>query len=250
MAKWRKTTVAGPLVMEAVYPAINPRDSETVRREKKKLTTMARQLANDKAAYRKLELLLAANFTPGDLFITLTYDDKHLPDSRKEALSRIRYFWKKLSNIRKKKGQDLLYLYNTEHRHGEGRWHHHVFINATGEDYEDIRKAWIYGDVVDVETFELNRDKTYETMARYMTKEYRDKPGDNLFNHSQNLRKPETETRRVANDEDLRPPKDAVLLFDTGDVRTAYGHYRFIKYMYTPTAKAPRAKRRKRRRKQ
>ena len=147
MAKWRKTTVAGPLVMEAVYPAINPRDSETVRREKKKLTTMARQLANDNAAYRKLELWLAANFTPGDLFLTLTYDDAHLPGSRKEALSRIRYFWRKLSAVRAAKGQELRYIYVTEQKHGEGRWHHHVFINATGEDFEDIRKAWIYGKV-------------------------------------------------------------------------------------------------------
>ena len=247
MAKWRKTTVAGPLVMEAVYPAINSRDSETVRREKKKLTSEARQRANDKAAYRKLELWLAANFTPGDLFLTLTYDDAHLPGSRKEALSRIRYFWRKLSAARAAKGQELRYIYVTEHKHGEGRWHHHVFINATGEDFEDIRKAWIYGKVQDYEKFELSRDKTYETMARYLTKETRDKPGDNFFNHSQNLRKPETETRRVDNDEELRPPNGAVVLFDTGDVRTAYGHYRFIKYMYTPTAKAPRAKRRRRR---
>lgn len=38
-----------------------------------------RETLNARTSFQKLERTLAANFDNGDLFITLTYDDKHLP---------------------------------------------------------------------------------------------------------------------------------------------------------------------------
>lgn len=247
MAKFKKTIVAGPLVIETVYPAPNPRDSAGVRAGKKALSSEAQQRMNLKYAYQKLELEIAANFGVRDLWVTLTYDDDHLPGSRKEANAIMASFWKKLRAARRGEGQELRYIYVTEHKHGDGRWHHHALINATGDDYELIRRLWKRGNV-EFRQLRVDRDKNFETLARYMCKEQRDKVGQCLWSGSRNLQKPEYDCCRVPNDTPLTPPENAAVLSDTGDIRTEYGHYRYIKYLaggWPGSEQAPRAKRRR-----
>ena len=248
MAKFKKIIVAGPLVIETVYPAPNPRDSEGVRQGKKALSSQAQQRMNLKYAYQKLELEIASNFGIGDLFATLTYDAEHLPGSRKEANAKIKAFWKRLRAARNVLAQELRYIYVTEHKHGDGRWHHHALINSTCEDFNAIQRIWGQGNV-SFKTIRVDRDKNFETLARYLCKEQRDKVGQRLWSGSRNLRKPEKECFRVPNDTPLTPPEDALVFTDTGDVTTAYGHYRYIKYLgagWKATPK-PKAKRRRRR---
>lgn len=247
MAKFKKVIVAGPLVVETVYPAPNPRDSVGVRQGKKALSSQAQQRMNLKYAWQKLELLIAANFGIKDLWCTFTYDDEHLPSSRKEANAQMKAFFRKLREARKGKGQELRYIYVTEHKHGEGRWHHHVLINSTGDDFAVIRELWKQG-LVDFKTIRINRDLNYETLARYMCKEQRDKIGLRLWSGSRNLNKPERECWRVSDDTPSAPPKSSPLVFaDTGDVTTAYGHYRYVKYLVAggKVASPPRVKRRR-----
>ena len=248
MAKFKKIIVAGPLVIETVYPAPNPRDSEGVRQGKRHLSSEAQQRMNLKYAWQKLELEIAANFGVKDLYATITYDDKHLPSSRKEANARVQAFWKRLRAARKVAGRELRYIYVTEHKHGDGRWHHHVLINATGEDYDLIRKLWGQGGI-EFKQIRIDREKNYETLARYLCKEQRDKVGQRLWSGSRTLAKPERECFRVPNDTPLTPPVTATVLTDTGDINTPYGHFRYIKYLAAGWAEAerPKAKRRRRR---
>ncbi len=246
MAHIKKTVTAGCLVMQAVYPRINPRDSEAVRAGKRKHTSAAQQRLNDKSAYRQLELLLAANFCPNDIYLTLTYDDKHLPKSRAEAMNEVANFKERLK--RRRNGENPRYVYVSEHKHGDGRWHHHMVINSSGEDYEQMLEAWGKGHI-EFKRLRVDRDKNYETLARYLCKEMREKVGNRLWNSSKNLIKPETDRVSVANDETLEPPRGAIVLEDSGNVSTIYGHYRFIKYMLTnEIQKGKRARRKKRRR--
>lgn len=250
MAKFKKVIVAGPLVVEVVYPAPNPRDSVGVRQGKKALSSEAQRRMNLKYAWQKLELLIAANFGVKDLWITFTYDDEHLPASRKEANAIMKAFLRKLRAARQALGQELRYIYVTEHKHGDGRWHHHVLINATGDDFDLIRKLWAQGGV-EFKPLRIDKDKNFETLARYMCKEQRDKVGLRLWSGSRNLNKPERECWRVPDDTPLAPPSSSPLVLeDTGDVVTAYGHYRYVKYLaagwqLTPR---PRAKRKRGRR--
>lgn len=248
MAKFKKIIVAGPLVVETVYPAPNPRDSYGVRQGKKALSSEAQQRMNLKYSYQKLELEIAANFGAKDLYATFTYDDEHLPGSRKAANDKMAAFWKRLRRERAKTGRELRYIYVTEHKHGEGRWHHHVLINATGEDYALIRELWGQGNI-EFKQIRIDRDRNFETLARYLCKEQRDKVGQRLWSRSQNLRKPEKECFRVPNDTPLIPPKNATVLTDTGDVTTGYGHFRYIKYLAGGWngAEKPKAKRKRRR---
>lgn len=250
MAKFKRIITAGPLVLEAVYPAPNPRDSVGVRAGKKALSSEAQQRMNLKYAYQKLELLMAANFGVRDLYITLTYDDEYLPTSRQEAQRRMQVFFRKLRAERKAKGQDTKYIYVTEHKHGDGRWHHHVILNATGDDFQLISHLWGQGGV-EFKAIRVDRDKNYETLARYLCKEQREKLGLRLWSCSRNLAKPVRECCRVPNNTPLTPPPPsrATLLMDTGDIVTAYGHYRYVKYLVNGWGCKPAPKARRRRRK-
>ncbi len=251
MAKYKRIITAGPLVIEAVYPAPHPRDSVGARAGKKALSSEAQQRMNLKYAYQRLELLLAANFGERDLYITLTYDDDHLPASRKEAQRRIQAFIRKLRAARQALGLAVKYIYVTEHKHGDARWHHHMVLNATGDDYALVSRLWDQGGA-EYKQIRVDRDKNYETLARYLCKEQREKLGLRLWSCSRNLAKPERECLRVPNDTPLEPPpkERATLLMDTGNVQTPYGHYRYVKYLVNgwSCGERPKAKRRRRRR--
>lgn len=232
MAKYKKTITAGPLTVEVVYPAISSRDGPGVRAGKKKMQSEAQARMNLIYDYQRLELLIAANFGTKDIFATLTYDDEHLPKNRKQASGKIKYFLGKLRAARRGRGEEIRYVYNIEHKHEscEGRWHHHLLLNSTGDDFEELRRLWGQGGIEFTE-IRIDRERNFETLARYFCKEQRDKVGDRLWSVSRNLKKPEKDCRRVPNDTPLTPPPGVTVLFDTGDVLTTYGHYRYIKYL-------------------
>lgn len=245
MAKWKKIVVAGALVMESVYPRINSNEAPKIRSEKKKLSSEAQRRMNLKYSYQKLEFYLAANFRPGDLICCLTYDDKHLPNSRKEAEAKLKYFRAKLSAHRKKSGNQLVMFWNTEHKHGDGRWHHHCVINSTGEDYEDISKIWGQGEI-EFQRIKIDKQKNYESIARYMCKEDRDKVGQRAWSYTRNALKPEIETFRVPDDTPLQAPKGSIVFSEVSE-HNNYGSYRFIKYFAAGWRRQARVKANRRR---
>lgn len=141
MSKTLKQVRAGRLVCAVVYTTAAAGDSPRARTQKQRASTAARDKLNARTSFQKLERTLAANFDNGDLFITLTYDDTHLPEDREAAIRRIRSFLSKLRKARKPRGQLLHYIYVTEGGCPGGRLHHHLVVNSTGEDLEEIRPA-------------------------------------------------------------------------------------------------------------
>lgn len=256
--KTKKIITAGLLVVEAVYPRADRHDSDKVRAAKRKVSSEAQKRMNMVYSYQKLEFQLAANYRPGDLWITLTYDDAHLPKSEKEANQCVKYFLQKLREERRKRGQTVVAHWNTEHKHRhesyweDRRWHHHLPLNATGDDYELIRKCWIYGSNIDIRPLRLDKDNSYEAMARYMCKEAPEKKvGKHCWHHTRNIKHPEIETFRVENDETVQAPKGALILDEGGDRNILGGTCRVVKYLVPGWDRAPklRAKRSSRRRK-
>ena len=245
--KTKKIIHAGALVIEAVYPRMDRRDSERARAAKRKASTEAQKRMNQIYSWQKLELMLAANFRPGDLVVTLTYDDAHLPESRKASELRLKYFRQQLTVHRVMTGQELVMIWNTEHKHGDGRWHHHTVINATGEDYDLIRRLWIYGSDIEIKPLRVDKEKNYETLARYMCKEEGERLGQRKWSYTRNARKPEVETFRVEEDTTVQVPKGATEISVFSD-SNQYGSARVIKYLAPGWEKRPtvRAKRRRR----
>ena len=228
--KWKKIKVAGPLVMEAVYSRAGGRESPKVRGAKRRASTEAQQRMNAKHSWQKLELMLAANYLPGDLVVTLTYDDGHLPESRKQANDRLKKFRSQLAELRADRGEDLRMIWTTETKSGGGRWHHHCVINATGEDFAEILRLWVWGSSVDFKLLKVDKEKNYESLARYMCKEARERPALRSWSYTRSCRHPETETFLVPDDTDVKVPDDAMMLADAS-VRTDYASYHFVKYL-------------------
>ena len=243
----KKIIHAGALVIEAVYPRMDRRDSERARAAKRKASTEAQKRMNQIYSWQKLELMLAANFRPGDLVVTLTYDDAHLPESRKASELRLKYFRQQLAAHRLMTGQGLVMIWNTEHKHGDGRWHHHTVLNATGDDYDLIRRLWIYGSDIEIKPLRVDKEKNYETLARYMCKEEGERLGQRKWSYTRNARKPEVETFRVEEDTTVQVPKGATEISVFSD-SNQYGSARVIKYLAPGWQKRPtvRAKRRRR----
>lgn len=246
--KTKKIIHAGALVIEAIYPRVDRRDSDKVRAAKRKASSEAQKRMNQTYSWQKLELMLASNFRPGDLVVTLTYDDAHYPASRKASEQRLKYFRQQLTAHRLMTGRDMVMFWCTEHRHGDGRWHHHTVINATGDDYELIRKLWIYGSDVEIKPLRVDKEKNYETLAKYMCKEEGDRLGQRKWSYTRNARKPEVETFRVEDDTTVQVPKGATEIRNTSD-STQYGSFRVIKYLAPGWEKQPRPKTKRRRRK-
>lgn len=232
MKKRKKEVRAGNLVYAIISTPPAPRDPEHVRAAKAKASTQARRALNMKAAYRRLEMLLAANFTQYDLHLTLTYRDSDLPATRKEAVARLRKFLAQMRKLRQARGVMFKYIYVTEGKHGAKRLHHHVVINTTGCDIDDIRSLWPYGDQVDIE---LIADREYTDLARYITKEADDgKPvGAQMWTGSRNLEKPQVTVTWVDENETLVPPAGCYI-YEHETKCSEYASYSYIKYRIEP----------------
>ena len=256
MSKTLKQVRSGRLVCAVVYTTPTAVDSPKARAQKQKASTAARERLNARTSFQKLERTLAANFDDGDLYITLTYDDKHLPESRDKAVRRIRSFLSKLRGARKARGQPLGYIYVTEGCGPGGRLHHHVVLNSTGDDLEEIRRLWIYGDNVELRRLRFDRDYTYEDLASYLTKEPREwghpQVGERTWTPSLGLARPEETTEDVPDYLTLTAPPEAIAVEYQPPIRNGYGEYAWIKYMLPRGTgrKRPKAKRRRRRQKE
>ena len=119
MAKNRtkKIITAGMLVVEAIYPRVERGDSDRCRAAKHKASSEAQKRLNAVHSWQQLELSLAANYRAGDLWVTVTYDDEHLPRNRKEAKLRFKYFLSKLAQEQKKRKREAVVHACTEHKH-------------------------------------------------------------------------------------------------------------------------------------
>ena len=227
MAKERlKIVQAGSLWMAVQYTAIRGSDPGQRREMKSMISTPAQESLNAKLSWQRLMLILAANFRSTDLVVTLTYRDANLPRHRDEAIRRMKYFIRLLRMARKARGDPLKYVYTTEGYHSAGRLHHHLIVNATGDDYEMIRDLWHRnGDNVDFEPF--GRDGP-ERWGKYLTKEPREQGrrhvGDRTWSASRNMLKPEIDSRFVAQGTALTPPPGAFVL-DKTECENCYGRF-------------------------
>lgn len=240
--KTKKIITAGPLVLECIYPRGSAKDSPRERAAKRKLSSEAQQRMNRVYSYQKLELMLAANFRPGDLIVTLTYDEEHLPTSREQATARLKRFRSGLQRLRHRHGKGLRMIWNTENVFGQGRWHHHCVVSrGGGRDFAELRSLWPWGVNIEIRTLKIDKDHSFEGLARYLCKEARERRGLRSWSYTRSCVKPETETFPVPDTAQLQPPKGATIYEDAQE-RTEFGSYRYVKYL------APNWRRRDRRR--
>lgn len=236
--KYSKIETAGRLVRGVIYTRALPSDPCKVRQAKSRCSSAAREAMNLRLSWQKLEVVLAENFELTDLVVSLTYRDECLPFTKAQAETRLKRFIRQLRESRKLRDNATLYVYCTEGRHGNHRLHHHVVLNATGADYEEVRALWsINGDDVDFATI---ADKGYDGWAQYLTKEPRrdgSRVGERTWVPCIGLRRPTVETSTCPDNFTLTIPKGAVVL-DQSERQNAYGEYCYVKYLL-PERAAP-----------
>lgn len=230
--KRMKMETAGRLVRCIVYTASLPSESAVARQAKSRCSSAARQAMNLKLSWQKLEVLLAENFDLNDLVVTLTYREDRLPRTKAQAVTRLKRFIRQLRESRRMREDVTWYVYCTEGYHGEHRWHHHIVLNATGSDYEEIRALWAEnGDNVNFNTLE---EKGYDGWAQYLTKEPREhgKPlvGERTWVPSMGLRRPKPVSDTCEDNMTLSVPPGAVVL-DQSSKRNEYGEFAYLKYL-------------------
>lgn len=208
-----KIETAGPFVDVVVYPLAKGKCDRQERISARKCSSDLRQKANDRTAAAKLKRLIACNFKPQDLVVTLTYDDKTLPNTAE--LAREQYFKPFIKRfrreLRKAQGVEIRYIYVIEGLHGDKRLHHHMIV----PDYPDIRAIirdqWPHG----YSDFERIGARGYEEWARYLTKEPRKTGrryvGDRMWTPSIGLTKPEVVTYEVPDQYKYEPPPGVVI---------------------------------------
>lgn len=221
----RKEITAGSLWMGVQYAAAYTPDPDARRQAKAMISTPARESLNARKSWQKLMLILACNFRPGDLVVTLTYREQHLPRTREDADKQLTGFIRALRKKRGVAGTQLKYIRVTEGYHTGGRLHHHLILNTTQGDFETIRSLWRWGDDVDITHFGADGA---ERWAKYLTKEPRvlgrRYVGDRTWRASLHMIKPQILYSFVDTSQALSPPPGAVII-ERIECQNSYGRF-------------------------
>lgn len=228
-----KTMRAGRVVRQSLYAPREPNPNQ--HRRAIGISKEDKQQANLKTSYEKLLMLMCANFEPGDWWITLTYDDDHLPETREESQPYFRKFMRWFRKYRKDNKDPLRYVYCTQltTRGGGRRLHHHMVMRFEDDaDEERIRSLWVFGKIVHVRklrSFEEILDK-----AHYMCREPRELgvyvPGEQMWTGSRGLIRPKFGYTTIDSDAvDINVPVGCTELSEPVQL-PGYGGYKTIIY--------------------
>lgn len=235
MARTKRYTQvrAGRLVCAVIYDQPQAADEPHVRAAKQKISSEARKRLNRKQSRQKLEALLHANFTGADHFVTLTFRDGALPETREATQRAVAKWLGMLRQARGARGERLIYVVTVEHIRDdgtEGRWHAHVVLNRTGAgDYEEIRALWArWGDNVEIEALGSDAE-AFTARAAYMSKE-RVPVGKRCWSCAQGMARPVVTSELVDEALTIAPPAGAVIL-EQETQSNAWGSFLYIKYV-------------------
>lgn len=227
------TMRAGKVVRLALY---SPRDPNPVRTRRAISIPKEEKLrSNLKTSYEKLLMLMCANFSPGDWWVTFTYDDEHLPANREAARPYWRKFMRRMRKYRKGFKEQLLYVYCTQltTRNGGRRLHHHMVMRFEDDsDEEKICTLWEWGRVVGIR--KLKSVEEILDKAHYMCREPRELgiyvPGEQMWTASRGLVRPKFEYTTIDNDAvDISVPVGCTELCGAMQL-PGYGGYKAIIY--------------------
>lgn len=227
------TLRAGRVVRQVLYAPKEPNPNQ--RRRGISISKEDKQKANLKTSYEKLLMLVCANFSPGDWWVTLSYDDDHLPQTREESKKPFRKFIRMFRKYRKANKESLKYVYCTQltTRDGGIRLHHHMIMRWEDDsDKEKFYSLWEGGEIVyarKLKDFEDIKDK-----AGYMCREPRELgvhiPGEQMWTGSRGLYRPVPEYTMIDNDSiDISVPVGCIELCEPVQI-PGYGGYKAILY--------------------
>lgn len=188
-----KEIKAGDQFEIEIYPQFRsmdevPPEGRTIKKDNDK----AQKNLNDKNARKYVERLINENFGDDDIWMTLTYDDEHLPPDGdiNAAIKNMQNYIRRVNYQRKKRGLDSAkYVYVTAYNpDAEIRWHHHIVMDGK-MDMDTVEACWKQSSRNEVRR--LKKDENgLSGMANYIVSEKNRVPSEKRWNSSQGLRDP------------------------------------------------------------
>ena len=123
-------------ITSRIYPEY--RTVKHSRAKKAKPTSEVRALLNEKNQKEYLAHLASTNFTDRDYYITLTYNDEHLPKNYDEAVRELKKYIARAKYRAAKQGKTLKIIAVTGYGSKRKRLHHHLIISGCFMPYEII----------------------------------------------------------------------------------------------------------------
>lgn len=157
---------------------------EDGRRRRYRETTETKKNINKRHAQERAVRLHNANFSDGDILLTLTYETE--PDSWERANKELTAFIRSARNLYRKAGIEFKWFAVTE----GPRYHHHMTLSA-GVDRDELEALWAKG-YANTKKAKTESDGL-ESWARYITKRAQKQEGKGRhgYRHSRNLIDPE-----------------------------------------------------------
>ena len=161
-----KTIKSGDYLECEIFPMVLMEPG--IREARRKRTPEQMREINRRNAVKKLERLMNANFTAGDLMPHLTMDR---PCPFEEMQKIVRNFFQRLRRLAAKRGAVLRYIYviETKQEHGQQRHHLHGVINGGWISRDEIEKLWGHG-LARVDRVQ-QQEKGLAGFARYITQQ-------------------------------------------------------------------------------
>lgn len=188
-----KEISAGDQFEVEIYPQFRSMDDVPPEgRRLKKDNSKAQRNLNEKNSRKYVERLINENFGNKDIWITLTYDDAHLPPDGDigAAIRNMQRYIKRINYQRKKRGlPKAKYVYVTAYDPGaEIRWHHHMVMDGA-LDMETVEACWQQSSRNEVRHLQKDENGLFG-LANYIVEEKNRIRGERRWNSSQGLRNP------------------------------------------------------------
>lgn len=215
----KREIYSGDFLRVKIYPVYSytlPRK----RKRKYKPTSEQQKRLNDKRSKEWLCMLLETNFQGEGYYLTLSYNNKALPLSDKEAEKEASKFIRRIKEqCKRKKVADPVAVWCTE-RGKKGRLHHHVIVKC-GLTRDELENKWNKG-YKNSKVLQFN-ENGLEGIARYLPKE---PIGARRWHSTRNLQKP-IEKKQIINQKQARDLADENITFET--ISKYYPDYILIK---------------------
>lgn len=189
-----KEITAGDQFEIEIYPQFRkmedvPKEGQRIKRDNSK----AQKNLNDKNARKYVERLINENFTDRDIWLTLTYDDEHLPPDGDidAAIKNVQKYIRRVNYQRKKRElPNAKYVYVTAYNPDEEiRWHHHIVMDGA-LDMETVEACWKQASRNEVRRLQTD-ENGLSGMANYIVEEKNRIKSEKRWNSSQGLRDPD-----------------------------------------------------------
>lgn len=189
-----KEISAGDQFEVEIYPQFRSMDDVPPEgRGIKKDNSKAQRNLNDKNARKYVERLINENFDNEDIWITLTYDNDHLPPDGDidAAIKNVQNYIRRINYQRKKRGMpNAKYVYVTAYNPEKKiRWHHHIVMDGA-LDMDTVEACWKQSSRNEIRS--LQKDENgLSGLANYIVEEKNRIRSEKRWNSSQGLRDPD-----------------------------------------------------------